>query len=90
MAHWQSLYGADILEFDYDTLVRDPRPAAQRLFDFCGLEWTEACLDFAQLGGSVKTASAWQVREGLYQRSSGRARHYAHELTELSAYLTAN
>lgn len=90
MAHWQSLYGADILEFDYDALVRDPRPAAQRLFEFCGLKWSEASLDFAQLGGSVKTASAWQVREGLYQRSSGRAQHYAHELTELRAYLTAN
>ena len=27
MAHWKSLYGADILDFDYDTFVRDPRPA---------------------------------------------------------------
>jgi hypothetical protein len=32
----------------------------------------------------VKTASVWQVREALYQRSSGRARHYA---PELAAYL---
>ncbi len=87
MAHWQSLCGEAILEFNYDELVRDPRPAAQRLFAFCGLDWNEACLDFSRRSGSVKTASVWQVREALYQRSSGRARHYARELGELAAYL---
>jgi hypothetical protein len=87
MAHWRSLYGEDILDFNYDILVREPRPAVQRLLGFCGLEWDEACLDLARPGGSVKTASVWQVRERLYQRSSGRARHYARELTALAAYL---
>jgi tetratricopeptide (TPR) repeat protein len=87
MAHWRSLYGEDILDFNYDILVREPRPAVQRLLGFCGLEWDEACLDLARPGGSVRTASVWQVRERLYQRSSGRARHYARELTALAAYL---
>jgi tetratricopeptide (TPR) repeat protein len=87
MAHWHSLYGGEILEFNYDQLVRDPRPTAQRLFEFCGLEWNEAALDFSRRPGSVKTASVWQVREALYQRSSGRARPYARELAELAAYL---
>jgi hypothetical protein len=32
----------------------------------------------------VKTASVWQVREPLYQSSSGRARHYARELAALT------
>ena len=88
MAHWQGLYGEDILDFNYDNLVRGPRPAAQRLLAFCGLGWNEACLDFAQRPGSVKTASVWQVREALYQRSSGRARHYARELDCLAKYLS--
>ena len=87
MGHWQALYGEDILDFNYDSLVREPRPAAQRLLAFCGLDWNEACLDFAQRAGSVKTASVWQVREALYQRSSGRARHYARELDLLAKYL---
>jgi len=87
MAHWQGLYGEDILDFNYDNLVREPRPAARRLLAFCGLDWNEACLDFAQRAGSVKTASVWQVREALYQRSSGRARHYARELDCLAKYL---
>jgi Sulfotransferase family/Tetratricopeptide repeat len=87
MAHWRSLYGEDILDFNYDALVHEPRPAAQRLLGFCGLDWDEACLDFAHRAGAVKTASVWQVREGLYRSSSGRARHYARELAPLAAEL---
>jgi len=87
MAHWRRLYGEDLLDFNYDILVADPRPAVQRLLAFCGLDWSEACLDVAGRSGSVKTASVWQVREALYRRASGRARHYARELAELAAEL---
>jgi hypothetical protein len=31
----------------------------------------------------VKTASVWQVRQPLYQRSSGRWRHYEKHLVAL-------
>lgn len=86
MRHWKALYGADILDIDYDALVRDPKPVVEELLSFLGLDWDERCLTVAP-GGSVKTASVWQVREPLYQRSSGRARHYQHELAELRHYL---
>jgi tetratricopeptide (TPR) repeat protein len=89
MAHWKSLYGADILDLEYDALVREPRPAIERLTAFCGLEWQEACLSFEQSTRAVKTASVWQVRERLYQRSSGRWRNYAAQLAPLQAYLRA-
>ncbi len=87
MAHWKSLYGADILDFDYDTFVRDPRPAIERLLAFCGLDWEDGCTDFHRVPNAVKTASVWQVREPLYQRSSGRWRHYARQVEPLRAYL---
>jgi len=87
MRHWHSLLGEELLEFNYDELVRDPRPAAQRLLGFCGLPWDEAVLSFAGRGGSVRTASVWQVREPLYRHASGRARHYARELAPLAMYL---
>lgn len=87
MAHWKSLYGADILDLDYDALVREPRPTIERLTQFCGLEWEEACLSFEQAARAVKTASVWQVRERLYQRSSGRWRNYAAHLAPLQTYL---
>ncbi|MDE2500881.1 MAG: sulfotransferase [Alphaproteobacteria bacterium] len=87
MAHWRSLYGADILDFDYDAFVHEPRPAVERLLDFCGLAWDENCLQFHRASNTVKTASVWQVREPLYQRSSGRWRAYERHLTPLRTYL---
>jgi tetratricopeptide (TPR) repeat protein len=87
MAHWKTLYGADIFDLDYDALVREPRPAIERLTQFCGLEWEEACLSFEQAARAVKTASVWQVREPLYQRSSGRWHNYAAHVAPLRAYL---
>jgi hypothetical protein len=89
MAHWQSLYGKDILDFAYERLVDDPRAAAERVLGFCGLEWDEACLHPVGAGGSIKTASVWQVREAIHRHSRGRARHPVAELAELAAYLAA-
>jgi tetratricopeptide (TPR) repeat protein len=87
MAHWKRVYGDDILDFDYDEFVREPRPAVEKLLGFCGLEWEESCLSFERQRNSVKTASVWQVRQPLYQRSSGRAQHYAKQLEQVEAYL---
>jgi tetratricopeptide (TPR) repeat protein len=87
MEHWRRLYGADILDFDYDDFVRAPRPAASRLLEFCGLAWAESCLAFQRRDTAVKTASVWQVRESLHRRSSGRSRHYAEHLRVLDPYL---
>lgn len=80
MAYWKALYGEDILDFDYDVFVRAPREETQRLLDFCGLGWDEACLSFHTARNAVKTASVWQVREPLYTRASGRWRNYAKHL----------
>lgn len=87
MAHWKSLYGRDILDFDYDAFVRDPRPATERLLRFCDLPWDDACLSFHQAKNAVKTASVWQVREPLYRHASGRWRHYSKHLDEVRATL---
>jgi tetratricopeptide (TPR) repeat protein len=87
MQHWKSLFGADILDFDYDAFVRAPRPAVERLLAFCELDWEDGCMAFHQVRNAVKTASAWQVREPLYQHASGRARNYARHLDRLRAEL---
>jgi tetratricopeptide (TPR) repeat protein len=80
MRHWKSLYPEDIFDLDYDALVADPKPHIEALLTFCALGWDDACLDFHMADNVVKTASAWQVREPLYRRASGRWRHYARHL----------
>ena len=44
-------------------------------------------MDFQRAERAVKTASVWQVREPLYQRSSGRWRNYERHLAPLRAAL---
>jgi tetratricopeptide (TPR) repeat protein len=76
MAHWRRLYPDDIHDLDYDSLVAEPRPDIAALLGFLGLSWREECLSFHEAGNAVRTASAAQVREPLYRRSSGRWRNY--------------
>lgn len=83
MAHWRSLYPESIFEFDYDAFVRAPRPTLERLLAFLGLDWDDRCLEFHQLGNTVKTASYWQVRQPLSDRASGRWRNYQTHLGPL-------
>jgi len=87
MAHWKTRFGADIFDLDYDALVHDPQPVLERACAFLGLEWRGRGPEAAPIGRAVKTASVWQVREPLYTRSSGRARHYPEQLRELREYL---
>jgi tetratricopeptide (TPR) repeat protein len=87
MAHWRTRYGADIIDLDYDHLVREPAAVAIPVFEALGLRWDDKFLEFHIADRPARTASVWQVREPLYQRSSGRSRHYAQQLASLRAYL---
>jgi hypothetical protein len=86
MAHWKGLY-PDMFDLDYDALVVEPRPAIERLLGYCGLAWEDGVLDFHKAAAPVRTASVWQVREPLYQRSSGRWRNYERHLDGVRAAL---
>lgn len=80
MAHWQRLYPGDIIDVDYDRLVRDPRSEIEPVLAAVGLQWEDGMLDFHRESTPVKTASVWQVRQPLHGRSSGRWRNYERQL----------
>jgi len=87
MTHWKAAFGQDIIDVDYDALVRAPRSTTEAVLQNLGLPWEDGCSQLPADGRSIKTASVWQVREPLHVRSSGRARHYERELAGLRAYL---
>lgn len=87
MDHWQKLFPDSIHDLDYDAMVADPEAEIAALLDFCGLPWEDSCLAFHRATNAVRTASAWQVREPFYRRSSGRWRHYEAHLAPLRAAL---
>jgi tetratricopeptide (TPR) repeat protein len=89
MRHWKAVYPGAIHDLDYDRVVGEPRAAIEALLRFCGLPWEEDCLAREPAQGPVRTASVWQVRQPLHQRSSGRWRHYERHLADVKRALQA-
>ncbi len=74
-AHWEKMLPAGvILEVQYEDLVRDFEAQARRIVAHCGLAWDPACLAFHATERPVRTASAAQVRQPIYQNSIKRPR----------------
>lgn len=86
-AHWQALHPGDVLFFDYDAFVAAPEATLRPLLEALGLPWHADCLRFHELGNTVRTASAWQVRRPLYADASGRWQRYRDQLRPLEDML---
>ena len=82
-AHWQQALPLRMMDIDYEAIVSDLEGQSRRLIDFLGLEWHPACLSFHETPREVMTASAWQVRQPIYDTAIGRWKHYRRHLTAL-------
>jgi len=83
MAHWKSVLPLPILDVQYEDVVADQEKASREIIDFLGLDWDPNCLDFHKTKSTVRTASKWQVRQPIYNKSVGRWRNYAAYLAPL-------
>ena len=90
MAHWKALFPDWILDVRYEDMVSDPEAHARRMVEFVGLPWQPEVLEFHKSKRAVRTASSWQVRQPIYTRSLGRARHYRSHLGPLIEALEAD
>jgi len=90
MHHWTTLFGERLIRVDYERLVAEPGAVAPWLADRCGLRWHDSALDIAQNSAASLTASAAQVRGGIYTSSSGIWRNYGTHLAPLREKLIAN
>ncbi|MBW4330561.1 sulfotransferase [Stakelama sp. CBK3Z-3] len=77
MAYWEDLFPGRVLQFGYEALVDAQEAQTRRLLDHCGLEWSDACLNFHTNTAAVATPSAQQVRRPINRDAIGRWRHYA-------------
>ncbi len=72
-----TLESADgIRQVRYESLVEDPNAVVGAMLDHIGVGWDEACLNFNQNVGGVRTASYAQVARPLYDSSVFRYRNY--------------
>jgi tetratricopeptide (TPR) repeat protein len=83
VTHWASLLGSDLIRVRYEELVSEPRAVIERLLQALGEDWNDRCLSFDSLGGAVRTASAWQVRQPLHAKSIGRWKNYRRQFEKV-------
>ncbi len=83
MEHWNAVLPGVIYTIHYEKLVADLEAEAQRLVEFCGLDWQPQCLKFHENPEASTTASTVQVRQPVYQSSVGKWRNYREQLAPL-------
>jgi hypothetical protein len=84
MVHWRRvLPRGRILDVRYEDVVVDLEGEARRILAHCALPWEERCLAFHQTDRAIRTASASQIRQPIYNSAVGRWRVYEEFLTPL-------
>lgn len=76
MAHWEAIYPNEILRVEYESVVADLESQVKRLLAYLDLPFETQCVDFHQTKRSVRTASAEQVRQPIYQSGVEQWRHF--------------
>ena len=84
MRHWTRSFPGRLIEIDYEDLVLAPPVAAAKLAHACNLAWTDDALDLSRNTTASLTASAAQVRGGIYASSAGVRQHYQEQLAPLA------
>jgi len=70
MGFWSKLFPNKIYDVCYEDLTTNQEVETRKLLKYCELEWDENCLNFHTNKTAVKTTSAIQVRQKIYQGSS--------------------
>lgn len=63
MRHWDDVLPGFVLRVNNEDVIDDLEGQVQRMLDFCGLPFEEACLNFHRTKRNVRTPSAEQVRQ---------------------------
>lgn len=80
---WLKQYSDRVFDLEYEALLADPEAGIRRLLAFCGLPFSQACLEFQHTRRTVvSAASAAQVRQPL-RRDTARSGRYGPLLDDL-------
>ncbi len=90
MAYWRNLLNDDMHEIQYESLIEDQRAETEKLINYVGLEWDDACLNFHETRRVVRTASTDQVRQPIYKSSVQGWKKYETQLAPLIETLNSN
>lgn len=87
MAFWERKFPGRIVHVGYEALTEDPEAGARALLERLGLPWQDGVLAVEKSARSVRTASALQVKKGIYTGSSEAWRRFEPWLSDMLAGL---
>jgi tetratricopeptide (TPR) repeat protein len=76
MDHWNKVLPGKVLRVQYEDVVSDLHQQVDRILDFCGLPFEDACVNFYETKRSVRTPSSEQVRQPIYKSGLEQWRHF--------------
>ena len=90
MEFWNKLYPNKVYDFSYENLTSNQEEETRSLLEYCGLDWDQNCLDFHSNTTAIRTTSAIQVKQEMYQGSSEAWKKYEAYLKPLLKGLNYN
>lgn len=89
MDFWTEKFPEQVINIDYEVLVRLPEQTAAKLYRFCQLEWQEEHLNFYKKNVSSFTFSELQVRQAINTKKISFADNYKQQLAEFTGVYNA-
>ena len=76
MKHWDRVIPGYVLRVQHEEVVGDLKTQVERMLDFCGLPFEEACLEFHKTERNIRTPSSEQVRQPIFSDALEQWRHF--------------
>ena len=76
MAHFDAALPGRVHRVIYESMIADTEQEVRRLLEYCDLPFEEGCLRFYENERPVRTASAQQVRQPIFQAGIDHWRHF--------------
>tara|TARA_B100001996_G_scaffold383065_1_gene377248 strand:- start:7552 stop:9657 length:2106 start_codon:yes stop_codon:yes gene_type:complete len=76
MNHWGKVINKDMHNIYYEDLINDQKRSTEILLKYCNVRWEEGCIDFYKTKRVVDTASSYQVRQKVNDKSIGLWKKY--------------
>lgn len=87
MDHWDEVLPGRVLRVQYEDMVADSDSQIRRVLEYCELPFEEQCLRFYETDRAIRTPSAEQVRQPIFQEGLEQWRHYEAHLDPLKKAL---
>ena len=87
MDHWDEILPGRVLRVQYEDMVADAETQIRRVLDYCQLPFEEGCLRFYETDRAIRTPSAEQVRQPIFQEGLDQWRNYEAHLAPLKKAL---